>query len=48
LSAAEPTDSSTEQAGIHLLEPPVGVRVRKKPLPWSTDSEPAVQLSLFD
>jgi hypothetical protein len=47
LSAAEPTDSSTEQAGIHLIEPPAGVRVRKKPSPWSTDSEPAVQLSLF-
>jgi hypothetical protein len=47
LSTADSTDSPEERAGIHLIEPPAGVRVRKKPSPWSTDSEPAVQLSLF-
>jgi len=47
LSTAEPTDSPEERAGIHLVELPVGVRVRKKPSPWSTGREPAVQLSLF-
>ena len=47
LSTPEPTDSPADRASIHLVEPPVGVRVRKKPSPWSTDSEPAVQLSLF-
>jgi hypothetical protein len=47
LSGPEPTDSSAEQAGIHLVEPPVGVKVRKKPSLWSSGSEPAEQLSLF-
>jgi hypothetical protein len=47
LPQAELADSSAEQAGIHLVEPPVSVKVRKKSSPWSTDSEPAVQLSLF-
>jgi hypothetical protein len=47
LSTPEPTDSPADRASIHLVEPPVGVRVRKKPSPWSTDSELAVQLSLF-
>jgi hypothetical protein len=47
LSGVEPTDSPAEQAGIHLVEPPAGVRIRKNPSPWSTGTEPAVQLSLF-
>jgi hypothetical protein len=47
LSTPEPTDSPADRASIHLVEPPVGVRVRKKPSPWSTSTEPAVQLSLF-
>jgi hypothetical protein len=47
LSAAEPANSLAEQAGIHLVEPPAGVRIRKNPSPWSTGTEPAVQLSLF-
>jgi hypothetical protein len=47
LSGAEPADSPAEQAGIHLVEPPAGVRIRKNPSPWPTATEPAVQLSLF-
>ena len=47
LSGAEPADSPTEQAGIHLVEPPAGARIRKNPSPWPTNTEPAVQLSLF-
>jgi hypothetical protein len=39
--------SPAEQAGIHLVEPPAGVRIRKNPSPWPTATEPAVQLSLF-
>jgi hypothetical protein len=41
------TAESAEPAGIHLVESPAGVRIRKKPSPWSKDAEPAVQLSLF-
>jgi hypothetical protein len=47
LSGAEPANSPAEQAGIHLVGPPAGVRIRKNPSPWSTGTEPAVQLSLF-
>jgi Uncharacterised methyltransferase family (DUF6094) len=47
LSGAELTDSSAEEAGIHLVDPPAGVKVRKKSSPWSSGSEPAEQLSLF-
>ena len=47
LSASESTSLSSERAGIHLVEPTVGTRVHKKPSPWSTGTEPAVQLSLF-
>jgi hypothetical protein len=46
-SGADPTDSPAEQAGIHLVEPPVGTRVHKKSSPWSTSTGHAVQLSLF-
>jgi hypothetical protein len=47
LSVTEPIGPADERAGIHLVEPPASVKVRKKPSPWSTVSEPAVQLSLF-
>jgi hypothetical protein len=47
LSGTELADPPAEQAGIHLVEPPAGVRVRKNPSPWPTATEPAVQLSLF-
>jgi hypothetical protein len=47
LSATEPIGPATERAGIHLVDPPAGAKVRKKSSPWSTGSEPAVQLSLF-
>jgi hypothetical protein len=47
LSAAEPPDLPADRAGIHFVEPPAAVRIRKKPSPWSTSTEPAVQLSLF-
>jgi 8-oxo-dGTP pyrophosphatase MutT (NUDIX family) len=47
LSATEPIGPPTERAGIHLVDPPAGAKVRKKSSPWSTGSEPAVQLSLF-
>jgi len=47
LSASESTSLPAERAGIHLVEPTVGTRVHKKPSPWSTGTEPAVQLSLF-
>jgi SNF2 family DNA or RNA helicase len=41
------TAESVEPAGIHLVDPPAGAKVRKKPSPWSKGTEPAVQLSLF-
>ena len=47
LSATEPIGPSDERAGIHLVEPPVSAKVRKKSSPWSRGSSPAVQLSLF-
>jgi hypothetical protein len=47
LSGAGLADSSAEQAGIHLVAASASAKVRKKSSPWSTDSEPAVQLSLF-
>jgi hypothetical protein len=47
LSVTEPIGPADERAGIHLVEPPASVKVRKKSSPWSTVSEPAVQLSLF-
>jgi hypothetical protein len=47
LSVTEPIGPADERAGIHLVEPSASVKVRKKPSPWSTVSEPAVQLSLF-
>jgi hypothetical protein len=47
LSAIEPIGPSDERTGIHLVDPPVSAKVRKKSLPWSTSTETAVQLSLF-
>jgi hypothetical protein len=47
LSVTEPIDPAVERAGIHLVDPPAGAKVRKKSSPWSTGTEPAVQLSLF-
>jgi len=47
LSATEPIGPATERAGIHLVEPQAGVKVRKKSSPWSTGTGPSVQLSLF-
>jgi hypothetical protein len=47
LSGAELADPPAEQAGIHLVEPPAGVGIRKNSSPWPTAAEPAVQLSLF-
>ena len=47
LSATEPNGPSDERTGIHLVDPPTVVTVRKKSLPWSKGTEPAVQLSLF-
>jgi hypothetical protein len=47
LSATESISPATERAGIHLVEPQAGVKVRKKSSPWSTGTGPAVQLSLF-
>jgi hypothetical protein len=47
LSTTEPIGLPTGRAGIHLVDPPAGAKVRKKSSPWSTGSEPAVQLSLF-
>jgi hypothetical protein len=47
LSATEPIGPAAERAGIHLVDPLAGVKVRKKPSPWSTDTGQAVQLSLF-
>jgi hypothetical protein len=47
LSATEPIGPATERAGIHLVESPASVKVRKKSSPWSTDTGQAVQLSLF-
>jgi hypothetical protein len=47
LSATELIGPPTERAGIHLVEPPAGAKVRKKSSPWSTGTVPAVQLSLF-
>jgi hypothetical protein len=47
LSASESTSLPADRAGIHLVEPTVGTRVHKKSSPWSTGTEPAVQLSLF-
>jgi hypothetical protein len=47
LSATEPIGPTAERAGIHLVDPPVNARVRKKSSPWSTSTETAVQLSLF-
>jgi hypothetical protein len=47
LSVTEPISPASERAGIHLVESQAGVKMRKKSSPWSTSSEPAVQLSLF-
>jgi hypothetical protein len=47
LSVTEPIGPAVERAGIHLVEPPASVKVRKKSSPWSTDTGQAVQLSLF-
>jgi hypothetical protein len=47
LSVTELIGPPAERAGIHLVDPPAGARVRKKSSPWSTGVEPAVQLSLF-
>jgi hypothetical protein len=47
LSVTEPIGPAVERAGIHLVEPPASVKVRKKSSPWSTDIGSAVQLSLF-
>jgi hypothetical protein len=47
LAATDPIGLSEERAGIHFVEPPASVKVRKKSSPWSTGSSPAVQLSLF-
>jgi hypothetical protein len=47
LSVTEPIGPASERAGIHLVEPQAGVKVRKKSSPWSTGTGPAVQLSLF-
>ena len=47
LSGAGTADPAMEEAGIHLIEPPAGVRTKTKPSPWSTTTEHAVQLSLF-
>jgi 8-oxo-dGTP pyrophosphatase MutT (NUDIX family) len=47
LSVTEPIGPAAERAGIYLVDPPVGAKVRKKSSPWSTGTGPAVQLSLF-
>jgi superfamily II DNA or RNA helicase len=47
LSVTEPIGQPTERPGIHLVEHQRGAKVRKKSSPWSTGTEPAVQLSLF-
>jgi hypothetical protein len=47
LSATEPIGPAVERAGIHLVDPSAGAKVRKKSSPWSTDTGAAVQLSLF-
>jgi hypothetical protein len=47
LSVTEPVGPAAERAGIHLVDPQASAKVRKKSSPWSTRSEPAVQLSLF-
>jgi hypothetical protein len=47
LSVTEPIGPAAEHAGIHLVDPPAGAKVRKNSSPWSTGTEPAVQLSLF-
>ena len=47
LSVTESTDPPAGLAGIHIVEPPAGVGIRRKPSPWPTASAPAVQLSLF-
>jgi hypothetical protein len=47
LSVTEPIGQAAECAGIHLVDPPVSAKVRKKSSPWSTSTETAVQLSLF-
>jgi SNF2 family DNA or RNA helicase len=47
LSVTEQIGPATKRAEIHLVDPPAGTKVRKKSSPWSTGSEPAVQLSLF-
>jgi hypothetical protein len=47
LSVTELIGPPAERAGIHLVEPPASVKVRKKSSPWSTDTGQAVQLSLF-
>jgi len=47
LSVTEPIGAAAERAGIHLVDPPAGAKVRKKSSPWSTGTGPAVQLSLF-
>jgi len=47
LSVTEPLGPAVERAGIHLVDPPASVKVRKMSSPWSTDTGQAVQLSLF-
>jgi hypothetical protein len=47
LSVTEAIGPGAERAGIHLVDPSAGAKVRKKSSPWSTDTEQAVQLSLF-
>jgi hypothetical protein len=39
LSATEPIGPAVERAGIHLVDPPAGAKVRKKSSPWSTGTE---------
>jgi hypothetical protein len=47
LSVTEAIGPAAVHAGIHLVDPPTSAKVRKKSSPWSTGTEPAVQLSLF-
>jgi hypothetical protein len=47
LSVTESTDPPAGLSGIHIVEPPAGVRIRQKHSLWPTASEPAVQLNLF-
>ena len=47
LSGGEPSGPPVESAATCPVETAAVVQVSRKPLPWSTASEPAVQLSLF-